>query len=120
MKAIFINGLSGKMGKTIKNLILNDPDFEIVKTVSDSDLVKSTDIIALIRKEVDTIMGNFSNYERVKEFALLDRLLTLEKGELTPTLKVVRKVVLSNFSDTVDKIYSEAEESKEQLEPELV
>ena len=45
---------------------------------------------------------------------------TLEKGELTPTLKVVRKVVLSNFSDTVDKIYSEAEESEEQLEPELV
>tara|TARA_Y100000590_G_scaffold333625_1_gene379556 strand:+ start:621 stop:2432 length:1812 start_codon:yes stop_codon:yes gene_type:complete len=89
-------------------------------TVSDADLVKSTDIIALIRKEVDTIMGNFSNYERVKEFALLDRLLTLEKGELTPTLKVVRKVVLSNFSDTVEKIYSEAEESKEQLEPELV
>ena len=39
MKTIFINGLSGKMGKTINNLILNDPDFEIVKTVSDSDVV---------------------------------------------------------------------------------
>ena len=39
MKTIFINGLSGKMGKTINNLILDDPDFGIVKTVSESDVV---------------------------------------------------------------------------------
>ena len=39
MKTIFVNGLSGKMGKTINNLILDDPDFEIVKTISDSDVV---------------------------------------------------------------------------------
>jgi 4-hydroxy-tetrahydrodipicolinate reductase len=39
MKTIFINGLSGKMGKTINNLILDDADFEIVKTISDSDVV---------------------------------------------------------------------------------
>src|SRR5210317_1965619 len=39
MKTIFINGLSGKMGKAINNLILDDPDFEIVKTVSDSNVV---------------------------------------------------------------------------------
>ena len=39
MKTIFVNGLSGKMGKTMKNLILDDADLEIVKTISDSDLV---------------------------------------------------------------------------------
>jgi len=39
MKTIFINGLSGKMGKTINNLIQDDADFEIVKTISDSDVV---------------------------------------------------------------------------------
>jgi 4-hydroxy-tetrahydrodipicolinate reductase len=39
MKTVFVNGLSGKMGKTINNLILDDPDFEIVKTISDSDVV---------------------------------------------------------------------------------
>jgi len=60
-----------------------------------------------IQKEIDSIMGGFSNYERVKEFAILPRLLTLENGELTPTLKVIRKVVLDNFSDSVDKIYLE-------------
>jgi len=51
-------------------------------------------------------MEKFSNYERVKEFIIIDRLLTLENGELTPTLKVVRKVVLDNFSDRIEQIYS--------------
>jgi dihydrodipicolinate reductase len=39
MKTIFVNGLSGKMGIAIKDKILDDPDFEIVKTLSDSDIV---------------------------------------------------------------------------------
>ena len=38
MKNIFVNGLSGKMGIALKDIILDDPDFEIVKTVSDSDI----------------------------------------------------------------------------------
>jgi len=49
----------------------------------------------------------------------LSRLFTLESGELTPTLKVVRKVVLENFSDAVDKIYSGSKESEGQMEAEL-
>ena len=40
------------------------------------------------------------------EIIIIDRLLTLEDGELTPTLKVVRKVVLNNFSNSIEKIYS--------------
>ena len=39
MNTIFINGLSGKMGKTLNNLILDDANFELVKTISDSDVV---------------------------------------------------------------------------------
>ena len=40
------------------------------------------------------------------EFSILNRLFTIENGELTPTLKVVRKVVLDHFSEAVEKIYS--------------
>ena len=60
----------------------------------------------------------FSNYERVKEFSILPRLFTIEDGELTPTLKVIRKVVLDNFSDSVEKNYSGS--PKEVSEPEPV
>ena len=82
-------------------------------------IAKDPDVNALIRQEVAAAMESFSNYERVKEFCLLPRLFTLDNGELTPTLKVVRKVVLANFSDTVDQIYSKSKESDGQLEVEL-
>ena len=74
----------------------------------------------LLKNEISSAMDGFSNYERVKEFSLLPRLLTLENGELTPTLKVVRKVVLDNFSDSVEKIYSRSKKSSEQMEAELL
>ena len=75
---------------------------------TNEEMAVDPDVISLIRGEVENKMELFSNYERIKEFALLPRLLTLEKGELTPTLKVVRKVVLNNFSDSVNKIYGES------------
>ena len=64
------------------------------------------DVKALIQKEIDIAMVGFSNYERVKNFSILPRLFTIEEGELTPTLKVVRKVVLEHFSEAVEKNYA--------------
>jgi long-chain acyl-CoA synthetase len=49
----------------------------------------------------------------VKEFSILPRLFTIEDGELTPTLKVVRKVVLDHFSDAAEKNYSGSPENVE-------
>ena len=63
-------------------------------------------------------MEGFSNYERVKEFTVLPRILTLEDGELTPTLKVIRKVVLDHFSDAVDSIYSGSPKQAVESDPE--
>ena len=57
MKNIFVNGLSGKMGIAIKDIVLNDPDFEIVKTVSDSDIVidfsRPESTIPLVEKAIE-------------------------------------------------------------------
>ena len=93
---------------------------EMGKTVSANEsIAEDPDVISLIHSEISTAMEGFSNYERVKEFSLLSRELTLDNGELTPTLKVIRKVVLENFSDSVDKIYSGSKASSEQMEAEL-
>ena len=73
---------------------------------SHSALVEYPDVISLIEKEVSKAMESFANYERVKKFVLLPRLLTLEKGELTPTLKTVRRIVISNFKDEVESMYT--------------
>ena len=82
--------------------------------LSHEAIVEHPDVIALISREVDKAMESFSKYERVKKFTLLPRLLTLEKGELTPTLKVVRRIVLSNFDEYVDRMYSEINSENEE------
>ena len=85
------------------------------KTVtSHAAIVEHSDVIALIGREVNKAMESFSKYERVKKFTLLPRLLTLEKGELTPTLKVVRRIVLSNFDEYVNSMYSDVNNKNEE------
>ena len=77
--------------------------------LANDEIIADPDVMLLLKNEISSAMDGFSNYERVKEFSLLPRLLTLENGELTPTLKVVRKVVLENFSDSVNMIYSKSD-----------
>jgi long-chain acyl-CoA synthetase len=81
---------------------------------SHAALVEHSDVIALISKEVNVAMQSFSMYEQVKKFTLLPRLLTLEKGELTPTLKVVRRAVLANFDKYVESMYSDVNNKNEE------
>ena len=99
------------------------PAFEAVESylaehhkvvTSHAAIIEHSDVIALIGREVNNAMESFSKYERVKKFALLPRLLTLEKGELTPTLKVVRRIVLSNFDEYVENLYSDANNKNEE------
>ena len=92
------------------------PAFETIQTYLDSkgksiankdDIVKDSDVVSLIESEVERAMEVFSNYEKVKKIALIPNVLSIDNGELTPTLKVVRKVVLERYSVYVDKLYEE-------------
>ena len=74
---------------------------------NNQEIVDHEETIKLIQKIVEEEMTKFSKYERIKKFELLPNLLTIEKGELTPTLKVVRRVVMSNYESYIDKIYSD-------------
>ena len=65
-------------------------------------------VVELIDNEVSRLMENFSNYERVKKVALLAEPLSIEKGELTPKLSIVRKVVLENYNEEIDNLYKES------------
>ena len=65
-------------------------------------------VVELINNEVARLMENFSNYERVKKVALLAEPLSIEKGELTPKLSIVRKVVLKNYNEEIDNLYKES------------
>jgi len=58
-----------------------------------------------IEKEIERFSKDFSRFERVKKFEVLPDLLTLEKGELTPSLKVKRKVVVDHYKTIIEGIY---------------
>jgi long-chain acyl-CoA synthetase len=69
------------------------------------DLAKKEEIHKLFENEIARIQTNVANYERVRKFTLLELPLTIENGEITPTLKVCRKVVEARFKDQIDKMY---------------
>jgi long-chain acyl-CoA synthetase len=51
---------------------------------------------------------DLAQYERVKRIALLENELTIDGDELTPTLKVKRRVIDEKYSDVIDRLYDEA------------
>src|SRR5690606_39102914 len=92
------------------------PDFLFLKDWCDrkglacntnKDMVSNERVIARIQREVDSMNENFSNYEKIKKFELLSEPLSIDSGELTPTLKLKRKNVLAKYQDLYTKIYNE-------------
>ena len=69
-------------------------------------LVERPDVKALYQVEIDRFNAELAGYEQVKRFALLDRELTMEAGELTPTLKVKRKVIMERFAAAIAELYA--------------
>ena len=91
------------------------PNFERIKehartrNLPDGDpraLANRPEIRALFENEVAVLQKHLANYERVRNFTILDRPLTAENGELTPTLKVRRKVVEHLFKDEIERMYA--------------
>ena len=59
-----------------------------------------------LTKETLKACERFSHFEQVKKIAVLPRELSQDSGELTPTLKVKRRVVNKHFKNEIDGIYS--------------
>jgi long-chain acyl-CoA synthetase len=74
-----------------------------------SELLKNPRIISLMEDEVDQYTSDLSNYEKVKAVLLLEGEMTIENGELTPTLKVKRRVVTEKNRQLIDRLYAEKE-----------
>ena len=70
-------------------------------------LVIRDDVLALYQEIVDALNLELSQFERVKKIAILPREFTIESGELTPTLKVKRKVVEERWREAIEGMYGE-------------
>jgi long-chain acyl-CoA synthetase len=65
------------------------------------------DVQAEVQRAVEAVNDGRSRYEQIKRFRVLPRDFTLEDEELTPTLKMRRKVILDHFAEDVEKLYLE-------------
>jgi long-chain acyl-CoA synthetase len=69
-------------------------------------LANSEEVRSLIQEELDRVNSDYASAEQIKKFAILERELSIEDGELTPTLKVKRAVVNENYKELLDSLYA--------------
>jgi len=90
------------------------PDFEALKEYADAnriqyedidDLVQMKQIYELLDDELDQFQKKLANFERVRKFTILDKPFTIEGGELTPSLKVKRKVIEERYKGLIEDMY---------------
>ena len=81
---------------------------EGLKSESLEELVKEPKVQELIQKEIDEKNKELPSFSTIKKFQALPRQFTLEDGEVTPTLKLKRRVIAQKFKDVIDAMYEEA------------
>jgi long-chain acyl-CoA synthetase len=84
-------------------------DYKGINARTPEEMCRDPRVLDLLQRQVETQCAELSRYERVKRIALLPCELTIEGGELTPTLKIKRRVVDEKYRDVIEGIYEEAE-----------
>jgi long-chain acyl-CoA synthetase len=69
-------------------------------------LAEDEQVRGLVQAELDRANANYARVEQVKKFTILDHDLSVETGELTPTLKVKRNVINQRYEDLFEGMYS--------------
>lgn len=91
------------------------PDFEFLKEwgklknhnlpTDSKELVNNKDVIDRIQEEVDFYNERFGQWEKIKKFELTPDVWSIEGGQLTPTMKMKRKVIKQEYKDLYERIY---------------
>lgn len=91
------------------------PNFEFVKEwakihkitlgKTDKEISENADVIKRIDDEVESINEKFGNWEKIKRFELTPDVWSIDGGQLTPTLKLKRKIIKEIYKDLYAKIY---------------
>ena len=76
---------------------------------SNKELVEHPAVVDRINQEIDEYNKAFGSFERIKKIELLSEEFSVEKGEITPTLKFKRKKIMEIHKDKVEKIYRDSE-----------
>jgi long-chain acyl-CoA synthetase len=113
-KSIYIDDLCliGNGRKFISALIM--PNYDAlcnwaagnnITVSNNTELVNDYRVHELMEGEVERLQADFANYEKVKKFHILAEPLSIDKDQLTPSLKIKRKVVEQHFAAEIDRMY---------------
>jgi long-chain acyl-CoA synthetase len=91
------------------------PNFEILKEHARSlninyhtieELIEKSHIRELYEEKLEQLQKSLANFERIKKFRLLPEDFSMQLGELTPTLKIRRQIIIQHFSGMIDEMYA--------------
>jgi long-chain acyl-CoA synthetase len=74
---------------------------------SDAELIQQPRIVDLVQRQVDKYTAELGQWEKVKRIALLEHELTIESGDLTPTLKARRSVIENHYAAVIEQLYAD-------------
>lgn len=90
------------------------PDFEAIREYADShnikydnieELMSMREIYDLFDKDMSQLQKKLANYEKIRKFKLLTKPFTIETGEITPSMKIKRKVVEDQYAHLIEEMY---------------
>ena len=90
------------------------PDFEAIETYAKQndiqysdieELIEHESIVNLFSKEVRSVSRDLASHEKIRDFRLVPNEFTVETGELTPTLKVKRRVIQEKYEHLISDIF---------------
>jgi len=77
-----------------------------IKCRNDEELVGDEKVNDAVRSDINELQRDLAKYEQVRRFKMLPTPFTIESGELTPTLKIKRKVVEQKFANLIESMYN--------------
>lgn len=90
------------------------PDYEALKEYADAHRIQYTDpkelvhakqIYELLEKDLSQFQKKLASFEKVRKFTILENPFSIESGEMTPSLKLKRKVIEERYSNLIDDMY---------------
>jgi long-chain acyl-CoA synthetase len=97
------------------------PNFEILESYAElkglkigsrREFCEHEKIIDLISRQIEAATQDLSKFEKVKKLTLIENEFTVENGEMTPTLKIKRRVIDERYRDVIEKMYSDTASSR--------
>ena len=92
------------------------PDFEALAEYADAHRIQYSDpkeltglkqVYELLENDLAQFQKKLSNFEKVRKFTILEQPFSIESGEMTPSLKIKRKVVEERYKELIDDMYKQ-------------